>query len=223
MDLKKIREEERRQESNQRKEKMIEAAAKCFSQKGIEATSIVDIAREAEFGEATIYRYFSNKENLALACGIRFWEEAYQVMAGLASQEDYIDKSGYKQVECLMQGALCFFKEQQAAFRLIHNLDGFLLSHRVEEERLQDYGQAVGRMQPVLCEALDKGKMDGSITREEETAELYYALTNSIFGMMQKQAAAGTLLATDRAVDGMRKMELLMELLMDGLRCKRGD
>lgn len=218
MDLKKIREEERRQENGQRKQKMVEAAARCFIRKGIEATSIVDIAREAGFGEATVYRYFSNKENLALACGIRFWDQVGDFFKERTASSGFAGKSGMEQVKDLMDGALEFYERETESFRLIHNLDGFLLSHKVDEAKLQEYSQAVDSLRPYLWDALEKGKADGSIQRREDTTELYYALTNGIFGMMQKQAAAGELLETDRTVDGIKKTRLLAELLVAGLK-----
>ena len=72
MELKEIRKKERRTENERRKEQMIDVAFICFSEKGMEATSISDIAKEAAFGEATVYRYFSNKETLVLECGKKF-------------------------------------------------------------------------------------------------------------------------------------------------------
>lgn len=123
-----------------------------------------------------------------------------------------------EQVEELMGGALAFYERETESFRLIHNLDGFLLSHKVDEAKLQEYSQAVDSLRPYLWDALEKGKADGSIQRREDTTELYYALTNGIFGMMQKQAAAGELLETDRTVDGIKKTRLLAELLVAGLK-----
>lgn len=48
----------------QRRNEIIHAAAKCFSQKGYNKTTLEEIATEAEFGIGTIYNYFQSKEEI---------------------------------------------------------------------------------------------------------------------------------------------------------------
>jgi AcrR family transcriptional regulator len=43
---------------------IIRAAEKLFSEKGIESTTMDNIAKEAEYSKATIYVYFKNKEEI---------------------------------------------------------------------------------------------------------------------------------------------------------------
>lgn len=218
MDLKKTREEERRQDTRRRKQVMITAATTCFSRHGIENTSITDIAREAGFGEATIYRYFSTKENLALECGISFWHQAWDFFQNKVCMDGYAQKNGMQQIEVLMRGALEFYQEKQDIFRFIYNLDSALLSNCTNDETKLKYEQSVDSLRPFLLDALEKGKADKSLARPETALELYYTLTNGIFSMMQKQSAAPELLETDKLVDKIRKTELLVELLISALR-----
>lgn len=218
MDLRKAREEERRQDTERRKQAMVTAATSCFCKHGIEYTSIADIAREAGFGEATIYRYFFTKENLALECGIAFWHQAWDFFQNKICMDGYAQKSGMQQAEVLMRGAIEFYQEKKDIFRFIYYLDSAVLSNRAHNETKLKYEQSVDSLRPFLLKALEKGKIDGSVARSETALELYYTLTNGIFSMMQKQSAAPELLETDKTVDGMRKMELLVDLLISALR-----
>lgn len=222
MELKQIRENERRKENDRRRQEMVDAACRVFCQKGIAASSIADIAREAEFGEATVYRYFTNKENLVLACGKKFWQMVYEFMNEKVCEPEFAEKSGMEQVECLIYSAQHFYQEHTEYFRLIHDLDGFLLSHKVEPEQLAEYEQAVDCMRPCLCDAIEKGKADGSIHSSVDTVVLYYAMTNGIFSLMQKQAAAGRLLASDLVVAQDEKLGQFLELLIAGLKYSYG-
>ena len=47
---------------------VVDVATNLFQQHSINTVTIKDIAEEAGIGEATIYRYFSNKENIIMAC-----------------------------------------------------------------------------------------------------------------------------------------------------------
>jgi len=47
-----------------RKEQILQAAERAFAQKGYQEATISDVAREAKVSEATIYEYFTSKEEL---------------------------------------------------------------------------------------------------------------------------------------------------------------
>lgn len=49
-----------------RKNEIMEAAIKLFSEKGYEHTTLDEIAVASEFGKGTIYNYFANKEEIYL-------------------------------------------------------------------------------------------------------------------------------------------------------------
>jgi AcrR family transcriptional regulator len=55
------------QSQKDKKERIIEAAALVFAQKGYAGSSVADIAVQAEIGKGTIYGYFTSKEDLFFA------------------------------------------------------------------------------------------------------------------------------------------------------------
>lgn len=211
-----------RKKTEIRRQKMIDAAFSIFCEKGIEVTSIVDIAREANVGEATVYRYFSNKENLALECGKQFWSTVREYYDQVTTREHFQKENGMGRVEILLRCAYPFYEEHWKKFRLIQELDGFILSHKVETKMLEAYEIAVDSLRPYLCDALERGKTDGSIVENADTISLYYAMTNGIFSLMQKQATAGTLLSSDRIVEQKKKIILFLELVIAGFRASYG-
>ena len=48
----------------EKKELILQAALKVFSEKGFNATKMIDIANQAGIGKGTIYEYFKNKEDI---------------------------------------------------------------------------------------------------------------------------------------------------------------
>jgi AcrR family transcriptional regulator len=54
----------REREKNERRRLIMDAAHRLFSSKGFSATTMEEIAREAELSPGTIYLYFKNKEEL---------------------------------------------------------------------------------------------------------------------------------------------------------------
>ncbi|CAN5819771.1 hypothetical protein BH18ACT11_BH18ACT11_08430 [soil metagenome] len=58
------------------RERILEAALRLFAEKGYEATTLRDVAREAGASLGLAYRYFASKEEFALALYMRLAEES---------------------------------------------------------------------------------------------------------------------------------------------------
>ena len=58
------------------RERILEAALELFADRGYEATTMRDVAREAEANLGLAYRYFASKEEFALALYMRLAEES---------------------------------------------------------------------------------------------------------------------------------------------------
>ncbi|MCK5345643.1 MAG: helix-turn-helix transcriptional regulator, partial [Candidatus Heimdallarchaeota archaeon] len=52
------------QERELRKERILNGALKVFQKQGIEKATMDEIAKEADFGKATLYYYFESKEDI---------------------------------------------------------------------------------------------------------------------------------------------------------------
>src|SRR5215216_2785066 len=61
----------RRQQAEERREQILDAALRIFSEKGFAGASIRDIAREVGVTEGLLYHYFESKEQLLDTC----WRE----------------------------------------------------------------------------------------------------------------------------------------------------
>ena len=54
----------KKREERARKQYILDKAEELFARSGLQGTSVADIARAAEFGVGTLYRYFDDKETL---------------------------------------------------------------------------------------------------------------------------------------------------------------
>jgi len=63
-----------------RKVKILETAAKVFSKKGFQDTTISEIAKASRTSEASIYDYFTTKENLLFSIPLELMRQLHTVM-----------------------------------------------------------------------------------------------------------------------------------------------
>ena len=63
--------ERKQRERERRRQQIIVAAKRVFSERGFSKTTMEDIAREAELSPGTLYLYFKNKDELYASLSLR--------------------------------------------------------------------------------------------------------------------------------------------------------
>lgn len=83
------------QDEVDRRNQILEAANQCFSQLGIQRTSVQDVARMASVSRGTVYRYFEDR-NVLIAAAIEFGaQKFYQLVAeAMAKKATLAEKLG---------------------------------------------------------------------------------------------------------------------------------
>jgi len=102
---------------------ILEAAEKVFLEMGIENTSMQDIARSAGINRTTLYRYFANRDEVAVAVHLRLMKKTAEI-----AQFDLEDRSleGYKR---RVQAVIRNFPRLRDYYRLTGMFDKIYLDH----------------------------------------------------------------------------------------------
>ena len=79
-----------------RKEAILAGALKVFNQLGIDKTTMDEIAKESGFGKATLYYYFSSKEEVFIEIMNYGWKDLWQgiesqIISDLKPRKKFID------------------------------------------------------------------------------------------------------------------------------------
>lgn len=80
--------ERKSRERNKRREDILDAAESVFTEKGIIASTIDDIAREAELGKGTLYNYFPSKEAILWYCAVRGMKRLKELIIASVSPDN---------------------------------------------------------------------------------------------------------------------------------------
>ena len=73
-------------EREQRKEQILSSALSVFKKHGIEKATMGEIAKEADFGKATLYYYFSSKEEIFAEQLVRGWRMIWESIEPIVHQ-----------------------------------------------------------------------------------------------------------------------------------------
>ncbi len=185
------------------KQRIIETAISVFKNKGINATTMSDVAREVNYDRRTLYRYFANKDELVLEVVVHILKEwnVYQqrIFAKLNGTGLEIFTGFYQQI--IKQQERIDLIVLVTEFDMVFDLDEFL--SKIEKTNLVDryYVEAIVP-HSILRSILTKGIKDGSI-RELDVESVIPVFHNVLWSIMQKASFS------NRSINEVLKIDFL--------------
>ncbi len=145
------------QEESERRDQILEAANLCFTQLGIQRTSVQDVARMAGVSRGTVYRYFEDR-TILIEAAIEYGAQKFykEVAAAMARKATLAEKVGA-------------MAETHARILLDHRTRNRLMADDAELMRhmISDGDSAVRRttqfLVPYVQEAQDRGEVGANV------------------------------------------------------------
>jgi AcrR family transcriptional regulator len=144
---------------------MLDAAGRLFGSSRFHEVRMEDIAAEAEVGKGTIYRYFSDKEELYLALLER---SARQLVERLRAERASTE-CPRRQLECIVAGIIDFFDAQPHLLDLIQRAE---VLH--DPERTSPWHNAREELTDLMLDLFKAGRESGDYDiRDPEISALF--------------------------------------------------
>jgi TetR/AcrR family transcriptional regulator len=152
--------ERKEREKEQRREMILDAAEKVFFGKGFPASTVDDIAAQAEVSKGTIYLYFKSKEDLLLGIHLRGQERMFGIFREAISGPEpvlvLVTKLGAAYYE--------FFKTHRNYFRIFQFFNNPQFHKEASQEMLDlchEQGQKIwGLVTGLIGRAVKEGAFD---------------------------------------------------------------
>ena len=218
MDLKKKRLQELSAQKEQRKLKVIHAAIQTFTGKGIEQTTMIDIAASAQVGVASVYRYFKTKTDLIVAAAEVYWEEDINLYYKNYLANNPLPGTGLNQVEYYLNLYLELFDTHKQFIKFLEQFDSYIIKENIKPERLQNYDNITNLSSQVLEEAIRLGQQDGSIRKDLDTHYYTHTTSLALIGICQKHVSRSTIIPSDTTFQGRNEIKLLIQICLDYLK-----
>ncbi len=212
--------EERDGQKNARIERILLAAFSLFSHNGFDAIAMTDIAKEAEIGVASLYRYFETKDEIAIRTAMWAWESQKKLILPILNDTGYYSKSGIEELEEIFDLFCKLFQNEPDFFRYIYFFDAYIVCQKIDSERLIPYQEVIQSVQTIIGNAIHKGIEDGSISKDykDNEKQLYFSLMHTLFSVTQKLTLTGKMLKMDETNDGVQQLKLLGKILLGGIK-----
>lgn len=162
-------------EKEELKETILKAAKSLFLEKGVEKTSMRNIADKIEYSPGIIYHYFKDKNEIFHALhqeGFKMLGEKMEVLSVIQNPMERIKAMGRIYVKFAMENPdmydLMFIKEAP----MCHVIDS-------EKEEWKEGGGTFNGLRMTIKEALDQGYFQG-----HETESLAYMVWATVHGLV---------------------------------------
>ena len=212
--------EERDEQKNARIDRILAAAFKLFSSAGIEPVAMTDIAKKAEIGVASLYRYFSTKDEITIPTAIWALEKQISEIYPSINNDEYTNGNGLFRLSIIFSLFKKLYMSQPEFLRFIYFFDSYAVNSGIKQERMIEYENVIGKVQMIVADAIKLGLKDNSINKKyiDKTKDLYFTLMHSFFSTAQKLTLSDNLLAMNEKSKGLDQLDLLSELLLNGVK-----
>ena len=172
--------ERKEREKERRRNDIIDAAEKIFFSKGVENSTMDEVAEEAELSKGTLYLYFQSKEDLQFAIFMR----GIEIIMDMMNKHLSPGKNGYENLLELAETFISFSKKHKDYFELfMFFLSSNLEKLNIEKAQIEKYLKEQSPL-TLVNECVRKGVEDGSLRNDLPLEDFAATLWSQLLGVL---------------------------------------
>ncbi len=193
-----------------RRKHIVSEAIGLFFEKSISEIKIKDVAEKSGVGEATFYRYFSNRATLIVACATRLQESVGQSYFATPSEG-----TGFEKLTSFYSAFSRAFAEHPEYYRFLSEFDAYCISQEVKG--LDEYSENMDVFKDAYISFYEEGLKDGTVKKVEDVETFYYASTHALLSLCKKLASEGNIVKQDALINKKAEIACLISVILSAL------
>ncbi len=173
--------ERREREKEQRRNMILDAAETLFFTRGVENTTMDDIAEQAEVSKGTLYIYFKNRDDIFHGIHLR----GLEILKGMFKQAIATGKSGIEKVREIGKAYYRFSQEYPDYFYAMINFVPKEFTLDDPTSNLFHCHHCSEEVMALVARAVQAGIDDGTIRAELDPLRTAYLLWGQSTGIIQ--------------------------------------
>jgi TetR/AcrR family transcriptional regulator len=206
--------ERKEREKEHRREEILVAAQAVFFEKGLQNSTMDEIAERAELSKGTLYLYYKSKEDLYLAVMIQGMEVLHAMFE--KSVEDH--PNPIQAIQRLGDTYYQYFHEHRDYFRMMHFFQTPQLHRQVSEEMMHSCSLQNQKIWQLVVEIIERGMREGLFRTDlsaSEMAIILWSASNAIILRMDYEQNEWTKMMNISLDEILRKTNrLLLEAML---------
>lgn len=197
-------EERQREEKEQRRRTILDAAETVLREEGRDEMTMSDIAEEARLSRSLLYVYFEDMNDIFLAVTHRGFQLLRKRFQSALARHD----TGLRQIRAIGEAYVRFSQEEPTYFGLVAQFESQDTDSEETSERMRKCLTESDRVLDVMNEAIRHGIEDGTIRPDLDPSQTAVMLWSCTHGLIQMAATKGT--------DLKQRQDLAPETLVEG-------
>jgi AcrR family transcriptional regulator len=196
-------------------EGILEAAEELFIENGIRQVTIGAIAKKARLTRATIYKYFSSKEQIA--------EEIYKTVTKSWSERNAIEVwqvpgNGYESIERFVKSHFNNLLQNPREARFVAEFNSMYAKAWPVEETMKLIDETLGGERKQVLNTIRLGQTDGSLRSDIEAELMLAAFFNFLAGMNNRLGEMGMKVETEYKMSTQAIFTQVCCIFLDGMK-----
>ena len=189
---------------------IVDIATDLFMCRSVNEVTIRDIAISAQVGEATIYRYFGNKQNLVMQAAMKLQNI---VSEGFFRLEK--GKNGYEKLALFYESYYDIYKKHPDFYKFLNEFDAYIAVEQSED--MNPYESAIDQYKNYYMEAYQLGLKDGSIKKQKDIEMFYFSTTHALLELCKKLAYKKAVLNQDKTIEKDSEIKCLIDIILGSI------
>ena len=200
-------------EMTARREAMLREGFRLFSEKGIEAVSMQEVADACGLGVATLYRYYNTKIALVIDIGTQKWREFGEFIKSEQQKRKTDKMIAAEEFEFYLLCYTLLYRDHKDLLRFNQDFNNCVKHESVSKEQLAPYIKSISAFAEMFHGVYEKGKADKTI-RTDLPEDKMFAATSHIMLAVAVRYAQGLVYAAEREEDRTEEYELLKRMIL---------
>lgn len=201
------------------REKILSAAQELFAERGLFDTQMKDIATSVGISRTSLYRYFLDKEDLAMAILERMSSEMDR---SDSESEKQPGATGLERLERYLRKSRWLWPGHDLYLRYMAEFDAYFSGSRVPNDFRVRLRQALhGSADQAVVKSIEEGIQDGSIRADLDPHLTMSTIFNALRGLQQRLLLRGETLIEVKPGEPDKMLTELLRLLMQGIAAEK--
>ena len=173
---------------NERIERVVEAAKIEFNLNGIKNSKLRVIAKRAKVGEASVYRYFKDKDDLIKIVALSYWQNHANLFDDHYYGRVINQSSGIKKIRVSLDIFHILYKDHKGFLKFVEDFDNYYANEEITPNE-NSFQEIVYSLKRRFVTIFNEGIKDGSISPKFNGEEKYSFISQVMVSTTQKLSA----------------------------------
>ena len=199
-----------------RRENMLNAAYRLFTERSITAVTLEDIAKEAGCGKKTLLRYYDSKPGLVIAVAERQWEQFMTENRKRKPSENFDGMTAAEIFEFYLDSFLELYRNHKDLLRYNQLFNVYIRSENVDPGALNSYEDMIRNLTGQFHIVYEKAEQDHTIRTDIPEMEMFSTTLHLMLAVVTRYAVG--LAFMPEGFDPLKELEFQKEAILSQYR-----